>query len=106
MSAEPLMVKMSREDVVSALADVFPSMRLDEVDALLQRLNLPRLISGLYVGKPRVASTRAALDTIQQFDHEHLRDAGPSPFQGRTTRRSEHDNREYNLMMSHYQEKN
>lgn len=34
---------------------------------------------------------------------DEAKDAGPSPFQGRTTRRDEDDDKEYNFMMSHYE---
>lgn len=37
---------------------------------------------------------------------DEAKDAGPSPFQGRTTRRDEDDDKEYNFMMSHYEGRN
>ncbi len=33
------------------------------------------------------AASKAQLRQLQQWDHENLREAGPTPFQGRTTRR-------------------
>ena len=37
---------------------------------------------------------------------DEAKDAGPTPFQGRTTRRDEDDDKEYNFMMSHYEGRN